>query len=260
MFRIFSRSQQPEQINAPPVIIGALGGSGTRAITNIVRLGGWWMGTRVSRRTQDSLPMRYFLNRWFETLLDFPEGSPRDLGRARARFDRAVARHRKGVPGPDAPWGWKNPRNMWLIPFYASVFPQLKFVHVVRDGRDMSLSGNLFLLRTHGNHLAGKGWRKDPEAAQRKLWAMGNLRAADAVRHCAPGHYFLLRYEDMCFEPEETIGRLYDFLGAPRELVGRAAQEVQPSPGIGRGRSLGKSGLSDADPAFWTTLNRFGYS
>jgi hypothetical protein len=258
MFAFLVRRPRSQPIDAPPVVIGALGGSGTRAVAKIVRLGGFWMGGRVSRRTEDSLPFRYFLNRSFESLLDFPAAAPHTQKPVLACFHRAVAGHREGIAGADTPWGWKNPRNMWLIPFYRSVFPQLKFIHVIRDGRDMSLSRNLFLLKTHGDRLLGSDWRKDPEAAQTKLWTEGNLRAADEGRQGPPNHYFLLRYEDLCLKPAETVGKLYDFLGAPAALVGKATGEIRPSSGIGRGEARG-AGTDRLDPAFQQALERFGY-
>ncbi len=239
------------------MVIGALGGSGTRAVTSIVRAGGWWMGARVSRRTQDSLPMRRFLNRWFETLLDYPAGNPDAQRRALSRFKRGVCRHRLGIADARTPWGWKNPRNMWLVPFYLSVFPELKFVHVVRDGRDMSLTGNRFLLRKHGTRLLGRGWKQDPALAQQVLWATGNNRAADAARQCAPGHYFLLKYEELCRKPQETVASLYGFLGIPVDLAERTAREIRPSGGIGRGASISRSEHETEE--FWSALERFGY-
>lgn len=218
------------------------------------------MGARVAEPSQDSLPMRRFLNKWFDTLVEFPAGSPRTGQRVLADFHEAMAAHRRGVSGPDARWGWKNPRNMWLIPFYLTVFPQLKMVHVIRDGRDMSLSTNVRLLVRHGRHLLGRNWKNNPQAAQMTLWASGNLRAAEAARLCAPGHYFLLRYEDMCASPQQTVGELYKFLGASSALVSRAAEEIRPSSGISRGRGLSRADADRIDPSFWRALETFGYS
>jgi hypothetical protein len=204
--------------------------------------------------------MRWFLNKWFDALVDFPEGPPRIASDARARFHNVIAQHRRGIEGPDAAWGWKSPRSMWIIPFYLSVFPNLRFIHVVRDGRDMSLTANMRLLQRHGDRLIGHDWRQNPMAAQMTLWWRGNLRAADAKTQCAQGHYMLLRYEDLCARPDETVGRLYDFLGAPQALVKDGAAEIRSSPGIGRGRAMTKEEADRLDPRFWQALEAFGYA
>jgi hypothetical protein len=217
------------------------------------------MGDQVHRKTEDSLPMRRFLNRWFEPLLDFPDLPPRLHKKALGKFSHAIGAHCKGIPSPDARWGWKNPRNMWLISFYASVYPGLKFVHVIRDGRDMSLTGNLFLLKTHGNRLLGPAWQDSPQSAQLEAWAIGNLRAADAARRCATGNYFLLRYEDLCLRPQETLYKLFQFLGVSQTLVEEAAAEIRPSAGIGRWQEHEGFSNDYISGSVKTALQRFGY-
>ena len=54
---------------------------------------------------------------------------------------------------PGRPWGWKEPRSIYLLPFFHQQLPALRFLHVVRDGRDMALSANQNQLRKHGNGL-----------------------------------------------------------------------------------------------------------
>jgi hypothetical protein len=229
---LFWRRSSPESM-APPVVIGALGGSGTRAVSKIVRCGGWWLGSQVDENTEDSIAMRAFLLRWFEPLLDSPRLPANKRAAAERDFRRALGVHRQGMRHPSDPWGWKNPRNMWLLEFYFSMFPQLKFIHLVRDGRDMALSKNLFLLQRHGDQLLGPGWRDDPEAAQLAVWALGNRRAAELATACQPGNYLRLRYEDLCTSPVESVERVFAFLGTEAP-PGPACAAVEPSAGIGR--------------------------
>jgi hypothetical protein len=39
---------------------------------------------------------------------------------------------REGMP-PGAPWGWKDPRTSLTLPFWLSLFPQARVIHVRRD-------------------------------------------------------------------------------------------------------------------------------
>jgi len=239
---------------APPLIIGALGGSGTRAVTRILRDAGWWMGGKLDASTEDSLPMREFLAKWFERLLD-ANASPQMLEDARGQFAAAMAEHRQGMADAGAPWGWKNPRNMWLIPFFAAVYPHIRFVHMLRDGRDMSHSKNAYFLRWHGDRLM-PGWRHKPRAAQMELWALGNRRAAAAARTHSGVDYHLLRYEDLCSDPATTIATLFRFSGTSSERVEECARQVLPSAGIGRWRSMQPVAMSESVKA---ALEQFGY-
>ena len=50
---------------------------------------------------------------------------------------------------------------------------------------------------------------------------------ADAiVRRLDPGQWRQVRYEELCAEPEQTLGALWDFLGMPREVPEGARKEL----------------------------------
>src|SRR5207237_6686943 len=87
--------------------------------------------------------------------------------------------HRSRIPSWYAPWVLKNPRIMWLLPFLVDRFPQIKFIHMIRDARDMMLSENRYFLRSHGEWLLGPEWWRNPLAAQLELWRLGNKRAVE---------------------------------------------------------------------------------
>jgi sulfotransferase family protein len=132
----------------PPILVAAVGGSGTRVLVQVLRKAGWFMGNRVNSRNEDSLPIAWFLTKWLRSLKDFPDVDGRTLATARRDFERMLNVHRRGIPSSDAPWGRKNPRSMWLIPFLVDRFPKMKFVHMVRDARDMMLSEKLQIFQT----------------------------------------------------------------------------------------------------------------
>jgi hypothetical protein len=108
-------------------------------------------GNRVNPRNKDSLPIAWFLTKWVKQLNDFPNVDSRTLARARRDFERMVHLHRRGISSPDARWGWKNPRSLWPVPFLVDRFQELKFVHMIRDTRDMMLSENIYFLRPNGH-------------------------------------------------------------------------------------------------------------
>ena len=216
------------------------------------------MGAKVSSTTQDSIPVRLFLNRWFEQLLDFPAMADSRFEQAKAEFFQSIDSHNRGIAGPESMWGWKNPRSMWLVPFFLRLYPDLKFLHVVRDARDMALSKNRFLLNKHGDRLLGPSWRQNPEKAQMSLWARGNMHAANSAIGCLPGNYHLLRYEDLCFDTENSLKSLMDFLEIEGKSAAHLASEIKPSTGIGRARKSPMV-VDELDLENAAALRRFGY-
>lgn len=243
----------------PPVLIGSLGGSGTRGLVILLQHAGIPMGRWIGHDTLDSIPLIFFHQRWFRRLVEYPDVPARVDRRARRELLRAAELHRGGILGSDGSWGWKNTRSAWMIPFHTAVYPELRFIHLVRDGRDIAVGRPQGLIRSERDFLG-----LDPDdllAAQLELWAINHNRAADTgPAFCAPGHYLELRYEDLCSEPREAASRLYRFVGVSDDLADEAATLVRPSPGIGRWRQHEEAIDATASPAFWATMERFGYS
>jgi Sulfotransferase family len=243
----------------PPLVIGATGGSGTRVMVGILRKAGWFMGNRVNPRNEDSLPIAWFLTKWLKVLKDFPNLEADVLARAIRDFRRMVHIHRRGVPSSDAPWGWKNPRSLWLVPFLVNQFPKLKFVHMIRDARDMMLSENIYFLRQNGYWLLGPDWWRNPEAAQLELWRKSNNRAVQFAGKYLNNRYHMVRYEDLCQKPAETVGALMQFLGRPEIDITPLVAGIRDRGNIGRWRRSNNSEAMKLSSEAMTDLARFGY-
>ncbi|WP_462319901.1 sulfotransferase family protein [Halochromatium sp.] len=243
----------------PPVAIGGHGGSGTRVLPRALRLTGYWMGAWVNRKTEDAMSTRFFLQRYFEQAIGDDPGQRAELERA---FRIAIRGHRARMPDPSLPWGWKNPRSMWVIPFMARIYPQMRFIHLVRDGRDVALSANLNLLRKHGKWLLGESNpEQDPVKAQLRLWALGNETAARDGERLLGDRYLQLSYEALCQAPRETLARMYAHLGQPvtRQVLNHAEQLVVPSRSIGAWRDSEHQCLHQPTAEVCQALRRFGY-
>ena len=252
-------SDEPADQIQPPVVIGGHGGSGTRVLPRALRLAGYWMGAWVNRRTEDAMSTRYFLQRYFEQSIADEPSQRAELEQA---FRLATRGHRMRMPDRSLPWGWKNPRCMWVIPFIARIYPEMRFIHLVRDGRDVALSANLNLLRKHGKQLLGEQYpERDPVRAQLRLWALGNETAARDGQRLLGEHYLQLSYEELCRAPRETLARMYAHLGrsVPDHVLDQARQLVVPSRSIGAWRHSEHECLHRPTPEISAALRRFGY-
>ena len=100
-----------------PVVIGATGGSGTRAIHSVLAALGLFMGERLNG-AGDAMDFEPFLDQWINRLiargnrLDYTMGDLSLFQRWQVRraFNRALGQYQKEWPSPQ-PWGWKNPRS-----------------------------------------------------------------------------------------------------------------------------------------------------
>lgn len=125
-------------------------------------------------------------------------------------------------------WGDKTPRYVEHIPFLARLFPGSRFVHLIRDGRNVALS------------FADVPFGPKTAARAAALWADRVRAGYTAGRSLEPGRYMEIRYEDLVEDAEGEAKDLCDFLELPfhpdmldytekaRELMLPSAQELNP--------------------------------
>lgn len=173
-----------------PVIIGGVGGSGTRVVQEILEQAGFYMG-------QDLNPEKD--NLWFTALFKRPEWFMKNENNIKINsiidaFVKSMFGHSKfdinsriifgeiiiknllgkykvaGVENREwikkriynmihskkidissyNGWGWKEPNTHIFIKYLAGYFDNLKYIHVIRNGLDMAYSDNQNQLKNWG--------------------------------------------------------------------------------------------------------------
>ena len=88
------------------------------------------------------------------------------------------------------------------MPFLDAVMPSLRFLHFVRDGRDMAFSENQNQLVKHGGALLGDELRKAKTPVRSiAVWSRVNAAAADYGESRLGERYLRVRFEDLCEQP-----------------------------------------------------------
>lgn len=107
--------------------------------------------------------------------------------------------------------GEKTPDYCRKIPTLSRLFPQARFVHIVRDGRDTALST---LDWANENKGPGKWdlWNTDPVATC-ALWWRWQTGTGCKDGSAAGEQYFQVRYEDLLDNVEGALERISSFLG-----------------------------------------------
>ncbi len=99
------------------------------------------------------------------------------------------------------------------MPLLAATFPEAKFIHVIRDGRDVCVSGWFHNLRDKGEAFR----QKFPEMNSYIQYTVTNhwlpyIERARAFGEAQPDRYLELQYESLHAQPEVEIPRLLHFL------------------------------------------------
>jgi len=101
-------------------------------------------------------------------------------------------------PGDGTIWGDKSPSYLTRIELLRSLYPDAKFVHIIRDVRDYCMSMN-------------KAWGKNVyRAAQR--WSDDVAKCREAGNSTG-SNYLEIRYEKLLDDPPATIRTVCEFLG-----------------------------------------------
>lgn len=95
-------------------------------------------------------------------------------------------------------WGDKSPFSVLALSDLRRAFPDLRVIHILRDGRDVAAS---FV----------EAFRDDLSRAA-MVW-LRTIRAADAFRARHPDRYMEVRYEVLAHRPEDTMRQVARFLG-----------------------------------------------
>jgi hypothetical protein len=100
-----------------------------------------------------------------------------------------------------ARWGDKTPGYVSYVPRLARMFPRARFVHIVRDGREVAAS------------LAEWEWGARTAASGAWWWAHKVRVGRRDGSRLGPGRYHELRLEDLTAAPEATLREVCRFLG-----------------------------------------------
>jgi len=97
-------------------------------------------------------------------------------------------------------YGDKTPIHVLHVEYLAELFPEARFIHLIRDGRNVTLS-NLEL-----------DWGPESVWEGAVYWKRFVNEGRGAGAKLGPERYFELRYEDVLEDPERNVRKMCDFV------------------------------------------------
>jgi len=167
---------------------------------------------------------------------------------------------------------WKTPRNVFRLRFLQAVFPTLKVVHLVRDGR--AVAASILKRRLHDRGRLDEWWGARPPGWHSRLddrpiqqaawtWRQSLEYAREAATHLGDDQYLELRYESLTRDPESTLHTLFSWADLDPDAF-FTADRAAPLDQIRPARPTWKSRLDEEqkallEEALGPTLRRHGY-
>lgn len=219
-----------------------------------------YTGTNLNE-SEDAIAFGDYSDRWINLYSPYRDGGlpPRHEAPMLADLAETLADHLAGMGADARPWGWKEPRSIFLLPFLDRHLPSLRFVHFVRDGRDMAFSANQNQLRKHGNvlRLAGSGLSRPGRSMA--LWSWLNSETVRYGGERLGERYLRVRFEDLCRDPVTIAGRVFEFIGLEGDPT-IAREEVAAPDSIGRWGEADADLLAELERIGGPTLSLLGYA
>jgi len=108
-------------------------------------------------------------------------------------------------------WGDKNINSLSFIPSIVSLFPEARFIHIIRDGRDVaaSLQSRKWQFYTLGS---SKTFFIKHFRGAMLTWISALESIENAFKGVPKAQHITIRYEDLIEDTEYSIKRLCEFL------------------------------------------------
>ena len=276
---------------AAPIVIGGIGGSGTRVVTQLLQTLGFNMGSDLNESLDDlgftalfkrpslwplkshqiqlEQALRIYLNARgqlyarestsnmepdFDTTLNAirSEGSWIEAGNLEDRLTALCS----SQTATSSLWGWKEPNTHLFLPFLLAAMPQLKYIHVVRHGLDMAHSRNQTQLKVWGKQLLNRTISVDSPDDSLAFWCATQERVM-GIKAQTPSRVLILRFETLFQEPQVSLARLGKFLKL--DVEAQSAQpflsKIQRPTSFGRYKSHAKLATTPRINRLLTKLN-----
>ena len=193
------------------------GHSGTRAMSHTLTASGFFMGEPLNK-SGDLLPPEkmYDACRVFAQYVDYKGGMEWDFSKVLAMDPTPEFRHLiedylvTVLESESELKGWKIPETTLVYPWILKMFPDIKYIHWVRDPRDCILSDHLT------DDLEAFGIKYDKTENIRRNRAISWLYQRELVRATPAAENMIhIRFEDLVFEQKKTLEKIGAVLGVP---------------------------------------------
>jgi hypothetical protein len=212
-----------------PVIVFNAAHSGSRLLAAALGKAGVFMGGALND-SLDAVPLvplvKYLVERHAGAFHRFPSARDEELADV---VSAAIEKHLAGRP-PSSRWGWKLGETVFILPVLAVVFPDARFVHIVRDGRDVAFSPFVApkdpfwrkiyfntdrITSWHGLGMTQRAYRSHGHLFNAVRW-VNSVSLGRAYGAMLGQRYCEVRYEDLVRDMDGEMGRLLTWLGMER--------------------------------------------
>ncbi len=265
-----------------PVVIGGVGGSGTRLIAHFLQVLGYKTGADLNEANDNLWFTLLFIrkeilscseqefDRMLHIFLAAMTGAEKISQEQSASLTPLAAKQRgQHSPAwlqeriatlqqqqyriqPTEKWGWKTPNSHIIVDRLRQRMENMKYIHVMRSGLDMAHSTNQYQLRLWGDRFFSAPIEITPFYSL-KFWCIVHRRIVEIGKSMGT-NFLLLNYDRLCAQCPQEMERLCTFLDAPNNAAERLVPLIRPPGSIGRFKQYGTDIFDPEDVAYVASL------
>jgi LPS sulfotransferase NodH len=262
-----------------PVVVFCKSHSGSRLLARAIEGAGYHMGAHQNE-SSDSLDLlrlvRHLVERYYPDYrpLWSHDGDQRDRASTAELIREVFADHLQGSGNPGGRWGWKLCETGYILPVIDFLFPQARYIHLIRDGRDVAFCDHTpadtpFWKKVYFNTDRMEVWRRyrlNCQDYHRRSHLFNALHWVNSVRigrdygAMLRDRYLEVRYEELCGDFRSQVRKILAHIGVADDsaAVSRLATSVH-SRSIGKYRLEPRSKVREVLQIEQALLLELGY-
>lgn len=212
-----------------PVIVINKSHSGSRLLASLLSEAGVFLGSNINKSCDSEDVLRvveYLVTRYYPDYRALWHEGFEDP-HLTSLVAQVFTDHLQAQDRPGSPWGWKLCEATYILPVLDSLFPGAKYVHMIRDGRDVAFCDhvsphNAFWKKIYFNTDAVTRWRgrrlshgnyKRKSYVYNAVHWYNSVMIGRAYGSMLKSRYVEVRYEDLCNDFVPTATKLFADLG-----------------------------------------------
>ncbi|WP_168733874.1 sulfotransferase family protein [Metabacillus sediminilitoris] len=229
-----------------PVVIGGVGGSGTRVVAEIMKELGYYIGPLNKANDNLEFAKLFGSPEWFKKN---HRNNKQVIFKRLINFEESMLTSLETNHSNSIGWGWKNPVTHIYIEFLAKYFKKIKYVLVIRNGLEMAYSSNQNQFYKWGDLYNIKpGTKADPKSSL-QYWFAANEKAIRLGQELFNHNFLVINFNDLCMNPEKEIRSLISFLELDQSKynIDQLAKLIHPPHSLGRHKKRDLSSFTEGE-------------
>ncbi len=259
--------------DSDPILVGGVGGSGTRIVAEILRQSGIFMGDILNESSDNMQIAKEFPNmrdviqnrgpafqKLIRNLKNRIRWNSNDeqqiIEQTLIRFENQMFSNYQKRKEKCMGWGWKIPGNFFILEYLADHYKSLKYIHTIRNGFDMAFSKNQNQLKNWGTYYGVDKNEYPTQKAALNYWYAANKKAIAQGRQLLNSNFLLIKFEELCHNPGKTITRIINFIDHEKCDINKLKQLVKIPDTIDRYKNKDLTIFNEND---FNKVTEFGY-